>query len=310
MKKSRFLILTFTFLLTIGPITNAASAAKFGSGPLDDVFDAANYEAQYISDLTTNELAAIILAITWPEAAGGSTSVTPSPMTLSRGDGHSGLWSFENRSSSNSYKRAFWHPGIGLWQIDSAGFARELGAHDRINSAVAAPVVADEIAASWESSIGTDSERRNEVWQPWYACNNGACEDIFQQIYDSSNDSLNISRDYSVSSMGGMEETYCNTTYSYNTFTCYKIDPSQAEGYTGSWIYSPYEGDTSDGIPSPLTYSFWSYVQYSDEHRHWLGPDTGYNIDIRAIRDTADNARGNLLWYNSSYLCPEGNCPN
>ena len=44
-------------------------------------------------------------------------------MTLSRWDTQSSLWAFGNKSTP--YQRAFWHPGVGMWQFDSAGGCAE-----------------------------------------------------------------------------------------------------------------------------------------------------------------------------------------
>ena len=59
----------------------------------------------------------------------------PSPMTLSRWDEWSGRWSGSNNLNANyglyafrdpntPYKRAYWTPGVGIFQYDVAGVGK------------------------------------------------------------------------------------------------------------------------------------------------------------------------------------------
>jgi hypothetical protein len=95
-----------------------ARAYRFGTTPLNDVLYWSGQTTKR-SGRTTNELAAMVLAPTWPKTGAGS-SYTPSPMTLSRWDYASDrLW--EGGDHRTAYPRSFFHPGVGMWQLDSAG---------------------------------------------------------------------------------------------------------------------------------------------------------------------------------------------
>src|SRR5215469_11428871 len=100
----------------IGPqiAVTQSTSYTFGQTPLADVMAAAG--AQASCGLTTNQLATMVLAPTFPET-GATGSLAPSPMTLSRYDTASGLYAFGNPSTA--YKNAFWNPGVGAWQFDS-----------------------------------------------------------------------------------------------------------------------------------------------------------------------------------------------
>lgn len=57
-------------------------------------------------------------------------------MTMSRGDRDLNLYSFDTRDWQ---ERAFWHPGVGMWQLDDIGLGAFMSANQRINVATAAP---------------------------------------------------------------------------------------------------------------------------------------------------------------------------
>lgn len=175
-------------------------AFSFGTQPYNDVLTAA--AAKKPADLSTNEFAAMILAVTWPETTGGTTN-TPSPMTLGRADISKKLYSYDQNNSSNPYKRAFWHAGVGAWQLDPSGLGTNLHAEDAINTYSAANHVATYMASRWTTSSGTKAQRRANVWGAWFACSGGACETIFQTIYNSSTDTLTVTKDPSVGRYGG-----------------------------------------------------------------------------------------------------------
>src|SRR5690349_1568797 len=102
------------------PATPAAAATRaFGSEPIDDVLHWANRYAT-CAGLTGNKLAAMMVVPTLTESGAYTTpNQAPSPMTLSRWDTQSALWAFGDKGTP--YQKAFWHPGVGMWQFDSAG---------------------------------------------------------------------------------------------------------------------------------------------------------------------------------------------
>ena len=112
MKRLTHLILAaLASVMVLGGAALPASAShSFSSQGLDDVLAAA--AAKKPADMTTNEFAAVILAVTWPEAAGNSINA-PSPMTMGRADISQRLYAWSQNNVNNPYKRAFFHAGIG-----------------------------------------------------------------------------------------------------------------------------------------------------------------------------------------------------
>jgi len=302
------LIISFALMSTLLFGFNDIQAAySFSSQGYDDILSAASSYYQG-TGLTRNELAALMLSVTWPETTGGSQT-SPSPMTLSRGDNSSGLWSFKNKSSSNTTRRAFWHPGIGVFQLDSAGIGKDLGIHSRINTSEAAPIAAQEISKKYRDSKGsTKAAKRADAWYAWYACRDGSCESIFNSIYDSTKDTISITRDSNVTRTGGMVQKTCSYIWDQrNTFTCYEIDPNKAQGFTGWREWTPLDGSLT-GNTSPISLSFISFVRDGREERHWLKENTKYTIDVNANRTLGNNARTSLTWYSVRSICVGGYC--
>jgi len=96
-------------------------------------------------------------------------------------------------------------------------------------------------------------------------------------------------------------------------FSCFEVNPANAQGWTGSWRYSPYDGayDASGAAtrPSPLTQTFYNYAAGGYEYRVWLRKDTTYQIHVGSYRPLGQNARTSLVWFQSNGLCVDGVCP-
>ena len=182
-----------------------------------------------------------------------------------------------------------------------------------ISTYSAANVVASEMARRWSVASGTKQQKRAYVWQPWYACANSKCENIFQEIYNATNDTLNVTRNPYVSRYGGGVWKTCNYPGQASTFSCFEVNPANAQGWTGSWRYAPYDGayDASGAAtrPSPLTQTFYNYAAGGYEYRVWLRKDTTYQIHVGSYRPLGQNARTSLVWFQSNGLCVNGVCP-
>jgi S-layer homology domain len=266
----------------------AGAGRTFGSSPLDDVLYWAGQEAR--CGLTQNKLAALILAPTWPET-GAPATAAPSPMTLSRWDDQASLYAFGVRGQ---YPRAFWHPGVGMWQYDSAGLGAPYTAAQRIDTFVVAASAADVIASRW-----CVDPRRSYVWAPWVGCGTTTCRNIYDAIYRGATDQLvGLDRDTAVGSRGGMERRQCRGPGRTGEFLCWRVDPSRAQGY---------DGFTAPGFgPAPITAPFYVYAGGGQEYRHWLRRDTGYDIGIWATRPLGSNARTSLTWHQGEPLVEVG----
>lgn len=275
-----------------GP-AQSATPRQFGQSPYEQVVLAAA-GVQRSCSISNNGLAALVFAVTWPETGAGTGP--PSPMTLSRYDNQSGLYFEGNRNTP--YRRAFWHPGVGMWQFDSAGLGAPRYAAHYISAAGGAPAAAGAMASRYCSAVGqgkSGAAARAAAWAPWHACRQGQCETIFNQIL--ANGQLrNISGTSAVSLRGGMVSRLCGRRGSTQVFSpCFYVDPARAEGQ--AWWANPGSGQ------SPITAPFYVFETGGYEYRVWLRQDTGYPFDIEAARPLGQNARSALRWNRSTGLC-------
>ena len=115
--------------------------------------------------LTRNRLAAILLSIPVHELAGGTTSAV-SPLSLSRSDNLSvqknNVKLYSHRTLTG-YVRAFWNPGVGLWQLDNLGSIVEMNHAERADAAKggerAARVIAEQYCMAGQN-----------YYSHWVAC--------------------------------------------------------------------------------------------------------------------------------------------
>jgi hypothetical protein len=299
--RSSVVVLALLLLVPLTPVLGpsagiapAEATRSFGATPLDDVLYWAGHEKR--CGLSTHELAALMLAPTFPET-GAPSSASPAPMTMSRWDNQSGLHSFGSRAA---YKNAFWHPGVGPWQFDSAGLGSYHGANGRIDTFVSAAHAAATMATRWCASSGATSSRLSYVWAPWFGCGPSTCHTIFAQIYDGST-LIDIDGQAEVTSTGGMQETSCTGPGQGATFTCWRVDPSRAEGHSAF---------TASGFgPAPITAPFYVYTAGGYEYRHWLRADTGYDTGVWATRPLGANARSGITWHSGESLTDVGSEP-
>jgi hypothetical protein len=274
------------------PFALAAVGATytFGREPLDDVlYWAAQYQPAACG-LSTNQLAALMVAPTYPETGASGTSA-PSPMTLSRYDTQSGLYPFGDKATI--YPRAFWHPGVGMWAFDSAG-GWDLTAAEAMNTSTAARRAALTMAQRWcsSSALSGDAARRAAVWGIWYGCNGGVCESIYNAVYDPV--ALKLSVDPTVTRGGGTEARTCLVP-GLGQVACTFVDPARAQGYK-AWNVVAWG-------PSPVSAPFYDLRANGLEYRTWLRDDSGYAVTVNASKSVTANARTSLTWTTADALC-------
>ena len=278
------------------PPADAAFTRAYGSEPIDDVL---HWAGQYARcGLTSGKLAAMMIVPTFTESGAGTTpNEAPSPMTLSRWDTSSGLWAFGNKATP--YQRAFWHPGAGMWQFDSAG-GWPLTAAGAISSWSAAEQAAKVMSSRYcASTATTDIAKIRYAWGPWYACaaaNETTCLGLYNEVFDGTN--VWINRAYDVNRMGGAQRRGCLVA-GLGAVECYRVDPALAQGNRSFASASP-------SIPTPITAPFYVFEAGGREYRYWLASDTGYNATISASKPLTANARTSLTWSvvtNASGLC-------
>ncbi len=278
------------------------SGKNFGEGPLDAVYDAASAKAA--CGLTPIQLSAMMMAITYSEAGGP----VPSPMALSRWDNvgvsssNANLFAFGQ--TSGAYVNAFFSPGIGMWQFDSAG-GWPFSAAGAIDSVTSANQAATTISYRWCNAPAnqqtTEAARRKYAWGPWFGCSSGTpspCEAVYASL--AAGDKLNTAFDASVTRYGGMQQRTCNLDGVGDGLTCWYVNPALAQGSKG-WTGGTYNG-TSSGV-TPLPKPFYVIEANGREYRVWIQDDTGYDIGITASKPITANARTSLTWTRSAGLC-------
>ncbi len=297
MKNRLFLpfVLATVLLGTLVPADVAFSAATptkaQGAGPYADIlFWADTYKCE---DLTRDALAAMIMVPTHTETGAEGASTAPSPMTLSRYDNQDALYGFGTKGAAD---RAFFHPGIGEWQWDSAG-GWTLSAGTAIDTATAAKQAAITMSTRYCASTRTEpADKRAYAWAPWYYCQSDAkptrCERGYAKMFD--NGTLNVNSLAGITSTGGMEWRTCDIV-GIGAVNCGYVDPAKAQGL---------KSFTAAGYgPAPLSAPFYVFEHGGKEHRFWLRSDTGYTASIRAFKNITTNARTGLTWQYSDALC-------
>lgn len=273
--------------------------------------------------ITNDGLTALVLAPVFKESSAATTpSSAPSPMTLSRYDEWNGTYATTSNSSANyglyafrdpytAYQRAYWHPGIGIWQYDSAGVGAPFTAVERMDVGIVSGEVAKLMATKYCNASGSDQQRRYAAWADWgYPCT--LCQGFFEEMTGTSPKFKNLSLVPGVSKLGGTVERTCRLPGVSGTVRCWYVNPAVGviQGATAWATVSPTGGSGPTVAPAPLSQPFYVVDRGSTEERHWIRADTGYGTDISAVRQIGKNARprstqsgSGLTWRSSSGLC-------
>ncbi|KAA5832713.1 hypothetical protein ABT337_12900 [Saccharopolyspora hirsuta] len=271
---------------------------KFGAEPYEAVSSAAADAAGKAScEISAEDATNLVLSPTWPEVSGSGDS--PSPMTLSRYDDQTSLADPEQRA-----KGLFFNPGVGVWQLDSAGLGADETAATAIDSVGAAQKMAPYIVGKYCTAIGggsTAAQARAAAWKDWHACDQGACESIYERLKADG-----VVKDPTVTRYGGAEMRTC--TYEGAEYDCLYVDPSSAQG-EDAWTAPDY-----GPAPVPDPFYVFTYTKSGKDYevRYWLKADSGAKTDVSASRELGVNARTKLTWEAESGLCDtttgSGNC--
>jgi hypothetical protein len=278
---------------------------KFGAVPLQDVRAAATARYETLDhencDLSVEKLVAYMLVPTRWEVEGGATTESPSPMTLSRADNKPALYPPGHSAPGSRFRRAFWHPGIGAWQLDDSGLGNRMS-YEKFNTLDAATKIAETIAKAYCE----DPDPLN-VFRRWYGCaddrttyrDRDRCQRTFVDIYNGGSP-LRYTEDPGTGRYGGSELRTCRLRGQAATFVCYYVDPRRAEGYKGSWTGNP-EGLTVGGrVQTPLSKPFYVYKRKAGnvvyEWRYWMAADTGFGNDLAKYRKHPENSRDAQGW--------------
>ena len=295
-----------------GVVASPTSGLTFGKGPLDAIRDAASRTTtsgpSSQCGLSSIELAVMMMTPTYFEAGGP----VPSPMALSRWD-NVNAWSlnanlFAFGQTTGPYVNAFFSPGIGLWQFDSAG-RWDLTAADAIDVVTASNTAAAHIASKWCDASrdpywnANPQRRRAYAWGAWFGCrssiNSSPCEDRYQQLILEG--AINSAQDLGVDTSGGMSSRTCDVADLGLNLPCWYVNPANAQG-SRSWTSLTYDAARPDFV-TPLPKPFYVVRANGREYRIWLKVDTGYDIGITGSHPVTTNARTSMVWERQANLC-------
>jgi hypothetical protein len=236
----------------------------------------------------------------------------PSPMALSRWDNvnvratNANLFAFGQ--TTGPYVNAFFSPGIGLWQFDSAG-GWDLTAADAIDVVTASNTAAAHIASKWCDASrdpywnANPQRRRAYAWGAWFGCrpsaNTAPCEDRYQQLVFEG--AINSAQDTTVDTSGGMSSRTCDVAGLGSNIPCWYVNPANAQGSRG-WTYGTYDPARTD-LVTPLPKPFYVVRANGREYRIWLKVDTGYDTGITGSHPVTTNARTSMVWERQANLC-------
>jgi hypothetical protein len=302
----------------------------FGRGAYDGI-RAAVAATPRTCALSDDELTALVMAPVFKEVSMAETpEAAPSPMTLSRWDEWTGVWSGSNNLNANyglyafrdpntPYSRVYWTPGVGIFQYDVAGVGKPFTAAEMMNVQYIASDVAAGMANRYCAAGGDTYNQRAAAWQPWSALNGVAkSEALFQEMVGLDHPPFStIGLVDGIENTGGMASHTC--LLGGVPTPCDYVNPAAAQG-ANWWANTNIDGGAVGSGEAPLTAPFYVVKRNGYEERHWLAADTGYGVDISARRVIGVNARpmdaepgSGLEWFWGTDLCdtdrPELGCP-
>lgn len=312
--------------------TRAASGQRyFGRDPWNAIRAAASAAARPCS-ISNDGVTGLVASPVFKESSAATSAASaPAPMTLSRYDEWSGTFGTNSnrnanyglyafRNPSTSYKRAYWHAGIGIWQYDTSGVGAGYTATERMDVRIIAADVAKGVVSRYCSPspgvVGhgapfTDQERRYAAWTPWgYPCT--LCEASFQRLLSTTPHFSAVTLVNGISVMGGAQPRSCTLLGDREAVPCWYVDPRPGvvEGATAWATLTPLDGGSPTSSPTPLAAPFYVVDRGATEERHWLHEDTGYSIDISGSRQVGKNDRprsnqagSGITWTSGSGLC-------
>ena len=262
---------------------------SFGAEPLAAAQNAAEEAATGAAcAISAEEATALALAPVWPEVAAGSPE-PPSPMTLSRYDNQSGLYDPAGRDG------LFFNPGIGLWQMDSAGLGANNTAGEAIDSVWVSDFVVPHVVNKYCTALNggsTAPTARATAWSDWNACSEGACDTVYWRAVNNG-----IGSNPDVDRYGGAKPRTCE--FAGASYDCLYVDVASAQG--ANWWADPARGRSP--VPHPFYVLRAESAGLTQEVRVWLAEDSGHGVDVTVTRAFGANARDSLSWTDGQGLC-------
>jgi hypothetical protein len=302
----------------------------FGRGAYDGI-RAAVAATPRACPLSDDELTALVMAPVFKEVSMAETPETaPSPMTLSRWDEWTGVLSGSNNLNANyglypfadphtAYPRAYWTPGIGIFQYDSAGVGAPFTAAELMDVQYVAGDVAAGMANRYCAAGGDGYAQRAAAWEPWQALGGIAkSEALFQEMVGIGTPPFSrIGLVDGIEVGGGMQARTC--ILGGQAQPCWYVDPARAQGANWWALDDPTGGAVASG-EAPLPAPFYVVKRNGYEERHFMAVDTGYGVNLAGGRLLGMNARprdgqpgSGVAWsLNATDLCdtarPEMGC--
>ena len=257
-------------------------------------------EEKKCGSLTVNQLAGLMLAIPVRELQ----LANPSPMSLGRSDNlkqnrtNKALYS---RGTRESERRAHWHPGVGLWQLDTFEAAKNLNHAERADVLMGGKGVAQHIRDHY-----CDPENKSKwiqkVYGPWLGCidksnssnsDRSLCGSTYSKIYDKAKDSLRVRGTEGSDRDGGVQDLFCawgtkKPAAHIIGFKCHLYDPMKREG--NMHVADP-EGTDSASRPNgftPLAVAFISLTSH-EGIKYAVFPKSHTGYDYTLIRGVPKN---------------------
>ncbi|WP_419856065.1 hypothetical protein [Candidatus Poriferisodalis sp.] len=256
--------------------------------------------------LSANKLAAFMLSIGFHEVgAGRAGTAAPSPMVLGRKDTFKlrddNLYNYVNDTVLGEPRRAFFHPGVGWWQLDDEGDLdwRRLnhgqradtglglnGEYDSQDQDSGGEVIAEKFVTEFCPSNLAKAKRY--MSQKWFACRPSECADTYDNLYIDGSDDLHVTVARNVgqySTDGGVTEHSCRWANSatalhglVSTFGCFWYDTTRPQGGAGlsnPWSYLPNREELvadEDELRSPLAAPFVAFTHDVKRFAVFPGP--------------------------------------
>ena len=152
------------------------------------------------------------------------------------------IWLY-SRAAREQERRAHWHAGVGLWQLDIWEPARALNHAERADIREGGVGVADHVRDKFCANSG-EPDWAEKVYVPWFGCrdesnnnkkNRDLCEATYARIYDEDGDSLWVTATAGAESDGGVQDRSCvwsnqKPLERESGFGCFLYDPARHEG--------------------------------------------------------------------------------
>lgn len=257
-------------------------------------------------EVSKAELASVLFAIPAHELAGWQP---PSPASFSRSDNmavdtrNERLYSFARNNGRAA--RAFWAPGIGIYQLDTLNL--RFGAFAKANTRRATLLVGRMLVNRWCDG-GVDA-MRSFLANTWFACANDACYQTSQALYDEASDGLRgVSTSGGNSVTGGVKNRFCWSPDRPDVYVrCRFFDISRLQGEMNMIALDGGAG------PNPYTPVPADFVELTiptangpAEARVFMTGNTGYAREIWAIRPLGTNPRTSLRWFSQTWASFKG----